>query len=66
MLSRKEYHRIRGEIALDDAVLDGVEVKRLPSFRDVRCDYCGHSGRARIPFNTKSPRFKCSSCGKRA
>jgi transposase len=45
--------------------LDGVRVRYLPSFRTVRCLYCGHSGRARIPHKTKAPRFKCSQCGKR-
>jgi len=65
MLSRKEYKRIEGEIALDEAELDGIRIKRLPSFRDVRCDRCGHKGRARIPFGTRAPRFKCSRCGYR-
>jgi DNA-directed RNA polymerase subunit RPC12/RpoP len=66
MLTRKEYRRQEAEILVDEAVgLDGVRVRYLPSFRTIRCDYCGHSGRARIPHNTKVPKFKCSQCGRK-
>lgn len=66
MLTRKEHRRIEAQILVDEAVLlDGKRVKRLPSFRDVACGRCGHKGRARIPFGTKHPRFKCSKCGMR-
>jgi len=66
MLSRKAYQRQEAEILVDEAVgLDGVRVKHLPSFRNVRCDRCGHIGRARIPHSTKAPRFRCSRCGYR-
>jgi transposase len=65
-LSRKAYRRQEAEILVDEAIeLDGVPVRYLPSFRTIRCLHCGHSGRARIPHNTKAPRFKCSRCGKR-
>jgi len=64
MLSRKAYRRIEAENLVEEAIaFDGIRVKRLPSFRDVRCDRCGHKGRARIPHGTKAPRFKCSKCG---
>lgn len=65
-LSRKAYQRQQAEILVDEAeTLDGVRVRYLPSYRTIKCGYCGHSGRARIPHKTKSPRFKCSQCGKR-
>lgn len=66
MLSRKEWQRRQAEILVNEAVtLDGVRVRCLPSYRTIRCLHCGHSGRARVPHNTKAPRFKCSECGKR-
>lgn len=63
-LSRKEYRRQEAAILIDEAALDGVRVRYLPSFRTIKCDYCGHSGRARIPYGTKTPRFRCSQCKK--
>jgi len=65
VLNRKEWHRIQAEILVNEAELDGVRVRYLPSFRTIRCLHCGHSGRARVPHGTQAPRFKCSQCGKR-
>lgn len=66
-LSWKAYRRQEADILVNEAeTLDGVRVRYLPSFRTVRCLYCGHSGRARIPHKTRSPRFICSRCGKRS
>lgn len=65
-LSVKAYRRQEAEILVDEAMLlDGVEIRQLPSFRTIKCGKCGHSGRARIPHNTKAPRFKCTRCGAR-
>lgn len=65
-LSRKEWQRLTTDLLVTEATFDGeVEVKYLPSYRTIRCAYCGHSGRARIPHQTKSPQFKCSRCGRR-
>jgi transposase len=66
VLNRKEWQRQQAEILINEAkTLDGVQVRYLPSFRTIRCLHCGHSGRARVPHRIKSPRFKCSQCGKR-
>lgn len=66
MLTRKAYRRQETEILINEALtLDGVRVRYLPSFRTVVCGHCGHSGRARIPYGTKIPRFRCSKCGRK-
>jgi hypothetical protein len=65
-MSKKNWQRQQLEILVNEAeTLDDLRVCYLPSHRTIRCSHCGHSGRACIPHQTRSPRFKCSQCGRR-
>ena len=59
--SHKQWIRERGAEEMEDAE-DFGEIKRLPTFIDLKCPRCGHRGRAKYHGRTR-PRFRCSKCG---